>query len=142
MWFAAPFKSNLPMLLGLRCTHVLNASDFAPAAELTAQYEAAQIAYRQLDGIDSVSFDMRALMPAALEFAETSTSGGEGLLVHCMAGINRSGFLVVALLMLRERISVLDAVGRVKSARGTVLLNSAFQIQLLEVAREHQLLEV
>ena len=59
---------------------------------------------------------------------------------HCSAGINRSGFVAVALLLLHERRGVLDAVRHVKLARGNCLLNASFQVQLLELAREKGLL--
>ena len=61
-------------------------------------------------------------------------------LVHCVAGINRSGFIVGGLCMLRGQRPVLEVLAELKRVRGTVLLNQAFQLQLLNVARDHGLL--
>ena len=39
-------------------------------------------------------------------------------LVHCAAGINRSGFVAGAALLLHTRLPVLEAVARLRAARG------------------------
>ena len=61
-------------------------------------------------------------------------------LIHCHAGINRSGVLATAHLMLAERLPVLEAVARVKEVRGNVLCNHSFQSQLVQLARDNGLL--
>ena len=57
-----------------------------------------------------------------------------------MAGINRSGFVAAAELMLHDRLEVLEALRRCFRARGLVLLNQSFRKQLLQTAHQHGLL--
>lgn len=84
---------------------------------------------------------MRPHLEAASDFFQQACKTREGkCMCHCSAGINRSGFVAVALLLLHERRDVLDAVRYVKQARGNCLLNASFQVQLLELAREKGLL--
>ena len=63
------------------------------------------------------------------------------VLIHCTAGINRSGVLVAALLMEFEAMPVLDAVKHIRLRRGNCFLwNTSFQEQLVARARELGLL--
>ena len=70
---------------------------------------------------------------------EVAASGGR-CLIHCWAGVNRSGVLACAELLLAERLPVLEVVARAKRARGTILWNESFQLQLVVLAEEHGLL--
>ena len=68
-------------------------------------------------------------------------AAGEGerhVLIHCTAGINRSGVLVAALLLEYEQhFTVLEAVRHIRSRRGNCFLwNESFQEQLVARARE------
>jgi protein-tyrosine phosphatase len=63
------------------------------------------------------------------------------ILIHCTAGINRSGLLVAALLLEKEKITVLDCVKHIRSRRGNCFLwNHSFQEQLVAHARKLDLL--
>lgn len=57
------------------------------------------------------------------------------ILVNCYGGVNRSGAIVVAWLLTRERLSLREAIHRVTAARGTVLTNTMFRLQLLRLSR-------
>ena len=76
----------------------------------------------------------------ALGFINQARESGGRCLIHCMAGINRSGVIAIAALMVSERLDVLEAVRRGKAARGIILTNHSFQAQLVELARQHELL--
>jgi hypothetical protein len=55
------------------------------------------------------------------------------ILVHCHAGLNRSGVLAAAHLMTNEKIPVIDAVKRLRRVRGNLALcNEGFQRQVRE----------
>ena len=56
------------------------------------------------------------------------------VLVHCYGGINRSAFVVVALLMMLAEMPLLVALRAVAANRGKVLTNRSFRAQLLEFA--------
>ncbi|GMI05783.1 hypothetical protein TrRE_jg10107 [Triparma retinervis] len=63
------------------------------------------------------------------------------ILVHCHAGLNRSGVLAAAHLMTNEKIPVIDAVKRLRRVRGNLALcNEGFQRQLIELAHSKELL--
>ena len=81
-------------------------------------------------------------VPAANRFMCAAEASDGRCLVHCQAGINRSGFLAVVQLMKssRERLPLLEALDRCKTARGVLLLNAAFQVQLVRYAHTQRLL--
>merc|ERR1712154_297515 len=62
------------------------------------------------------------------------------VVVHCVAGINRSGLIATAALIVLERMQLLDAVKLVKSKRGYVLSNGSFRKQLACLAAKEGLL--
>jgi len=75
-------------------------------------------------------------------FVESARSSGGRCLVHCQAGINRSVAVLTASFMLQERTPLVEAVRRVRAARGRpILSNRSFVRQLVRFAREHSLLE-
>jgi protein-tyrosine phosphatase len=131
--------ADLQMLRAHGVTHVLNASDVSePWLEDT--YEEENISFDQLDAEDVKNYDMRQHLARSTEFIAAAREGGGACLVHCSAGINRSGFLVVAELIVRQRMLLLDAVAHCKSLRGTILTNDAFVHQLAELASDEGLL--
>merc|ERR1711907_41683 len=69
-----------------------------------------------------------------------STASGK-LVIHCQAGINRSGVIVAAIYMLEERKNVLDAVKHIRRCRGNCFLwNESFQKQLVVLTKKNNLL--
>ena len=55
-------------------------------------------------------------------------------LIHCQAGVNRSGVLAIAYVADATGATVLEAAKDVKARRGRVCTNPAFQQQLIEFA--------
>lgn len=120
-------------------THVLNAAgpDGRARRELGAQramLSAVGIKYLEIAAVDSLRYDMAQHVDAASRFMGAVEAEGGKCLVYCMAGINRSGFLAIAQLMLGASKPLLEALEAGKTARGVVLLNRAFQLQLLRFA--------
>lgn len=125
-------------LARLKVTHVLNACApdrvGADAAAAAAFYQRLNIAYLEIEAQDSLTYDMTQHVEAGCRFLSAAAdSGGVGL-VHCQAGINRSGFLAVVHTMRRGQLPLLTALDRCKEVRGVILLNRAFQLQLLRYA--------
>mmetsp|Transcript_57881 Transcript_57881/g.102689 ORF Transcript_57881/g.102689 Transcript_57881/m.102689 type:complete len:234 (+) Transcript_57881:85-786(+) len=80
-------------------------------------------------------------LSSARAFIQEALEAGGCCLVHCRGGVNRSGVVVAAELMLREQIPVLEAVNRCKEVRGLPYLsNRSFQYQLVKLAEQEHLL--
>merc|ERR1712014_140519 len=78
---------------------------------------------------------------SARAFIAAAKSTGGKCLVHCVAGISRSGVLVAAETLLSERMTVLDTVAHCRRCRGNAFLwNNSFQEQLVSLARKEGLL--
>lgn len=144
---------DLSKLRALGVTHVINAagavgraptppSDGMPARRGgIVDYGAAGIKYLELKGEDEEGYPMiKNHFAEALAFVQGVSAAGGRCLVHCVAGINRSGLLAVALLMVSERLDVLTALSRAKRARGRILWNESFQLQLVALAEAEGLL--
>lgn len=125
-------------LARLRVTHVLNAADTDARGPIDHNYQG--LKYLQLDAEDDVVYPLIELhLQAAAGFIQSAVEGGGRCLIHCHAGINRSGTLAMAYLMLAENLSLLQAARRVAHARGTVVQNVNFRLQLLRWAWQHGL---
>lgn len=135
--------SDVEVLKLFEITHVCNAAGRAgrqPQSVLDA-YVAAGIKLLHLEAEDEEGYPMLSKhLPAASNFMKCCKASGGRCLVHCQAGINRSGLLAASELMLDQQLPVLVAVARLKEVRGRVLWNESFQEQLVALARSHGLL--
>ena len=114
-------------------THVLNCAD--TSAKGPIDHESLGLRYMQLDADDDVTYDMigRHLAEASAFIRSAREESGVCLL-HCHAGVNRSGALAIAHLLMDGGLSLVDAVEFCVAARGTVLTNQGFRLQLLRLA--------
>ena len=104
-------------------------------------YAEAGITYKHIPAEDEEGYPLvRLHQHAASSFIRAVLREGGRCLIHCVAGINRSGTLAAAELMLHERLPVLEAVQRCKEARRVILSNHSFQCQLVALARQQGLL--
>ena len=132
---SAKEASDLHMLESFGITHVVNAAGDRQAGP-RGEYADRGIEYLQLDGEDEEGYPMLDRhLQAAREFIGPARRTGR-VLVHCAAGLNRSGVLVAAERMLSTRETVLETVAHCRRARGNmVLCNESFQEQLVALAR-------
>jgi len=63
-------------------------------------------------------------------------TAGQGVLVHCFAGVSRSATIVLAYLMQEHGMSYTEAMKFVKAARWFINPNEGFRKQLLQFQRE------
>jgi len=108
-----------------------------------ADYQSAGIEYSQIDADDEEGYAMLAKhLEQALAFVALARDDAKGkCVVHCHAGINRSGVLVAAIHMLHTKSNVLDVVAHCRMQRGNAFLwNHTFQSELVALARERGLL--
>ena len=135
---SAAHAADVPMLKRLGIGAVLNCAPSVCRPPMSA-YVQAGIAYAEIDAKDNRRFPLlRCCLAPATAFL--SAHAHTGVLVHCMAGCNRSATLAVAHLMLRDRRELLALFAECSAARPSILQNTAFQLQLCELAAANGLL--
>lgn len=114
-----------------RITHVLNAahSRLRGGGET---YQGMNITYLGIEGRDCCDYDMSANFYAAAEFIHRALNGGGTVLVHCAVGVSRSATLVLAYLMLKQQLTLVEAICAVKDNRG-IIPNRGFLRQLIKL---------
>ncbi|XP_029108511.1 dual specificity protein phosphatase 26 [Scleropages formosus] len=112
----------------LGITHILNCahSKWRGGAEY---YEGMNIVYQGIEAHDSPTFDMSVNFYPAAEFIHKALCIGGKILVHCAVGVSRSATLVLAYLMIRQNMTLVEAIKTVKGHRG-VVPNRGFLRQL------------
>ena len=97
--------------------------------------------YKPLDAEDTTSYNMSKHMEEAQHFIDDAKRRRGRAFVHCAMGVNRSGFICVAYLMLNRQMHLLEAFQLVRQKHGPVVCNRGFQKQLIVFARAHALLK-
>nr|XP_057927007.1 dual specificity protein phosphatase 26-like [Doryrhamphus excisus] len=112
-------------------THILNAahSERRGCPEI---YQGLQITYMGIEAHDSCGFDMSVNFEAAANFIHRALNKGGKVLVHCHVGVSRSATLVLAYLMLKQKLTLVEAICAVKENRG-VIPNRGFLRQLIHL---------
>jgi protein-tyrosine phosphatase len=139
---------DIPLLRSKEITHVLNMAGNSALAKdhrwKQGRYNDAEIVYHSIDAEDEEGYPLLAkYLGEALEFISKSGNGENKsqVLVHCIAGQNRSACIVAAFLIKHHKMTVLEAVQHVRKQRGNVALsNHSFQEQLVALARQENLL--
>jgi len=135
--------TRLNRLNELGVTHVMNVAGRVGSLIPDEAYRDAGIRLLIVDAEDEVDYPMLDKhFEDAKSFVNEARDGGGACLVHCQAGINRSGVLVAAYKMVSERMEVLDVVLHCRRQRGNLFLstNQGFQEQLVALARREGLL--
>lgn len=125
-------------LVALGVTHVVNCAGAAARGPL--DHAALGIDYCVLEAEDDVAYDILQHRAQVAERAHRCREQGGRCLLHCSAGINRSGALAAAEMMVSEQRPLLETVARLQAARGDVLRNRSFRIALVRLARDEGLL--
>ncbi|KAI1900915.1 hypothetical protein AGOR_G00054750 [Albula goreensis] len=123
--------SNRRELSKLGITHILNCahSKWRGGAEY---YEGMNITYQGVEAHDTPTYDMSVNFYSAAEFIHTALATGGRILVHCAVGVSRSATLVLAYLMIRQNMTLVDAIKTVKDQRG-IIPNRGFLRQLIDL---------
>lgn len=129
--------NDLATIEAFGVTHILNCAGRYAHTE----HASTRKGYLQISADDEEGYPiLKRHLEEARAFIKRARDEGGRCLIHCQAGINRSGCLAVADLMLTEQLPVMEAVARAKNARGILLSNHSFQAQLVQLARQHGLL--
>lgn len=127
---------NTARLKALGVTHVVNCA----AGDMTADYSSTDVQCLEIKALDNFDYNMKQHFEEAYEFIENARREGGKVMVHCMAGVNRSGFITVAYVMKHLKLDLLSAIDYCVLRRGFFLSNHTFQRQLVVFAREEHLL--
>ncbi|KAM9463015.1 dual specificity phosphatase 29-like isoform 2-T2 [Clarias gariepinus] len=116
-------------------THVLNAAEGERNSVCTGAgyYSDMDIEYYGIVAEDIPSFDLSLHFFTTAEYMRRVLSDAQNkLLVHCVMGRSRSATLVLAYLMIEEKMTLVEAIEHVKSHR-QIIPNRGFLKQLREL---------
>jgi predicted protein tyrosine phosphatase len=152
-WLYISDLSNLrdtKRLVEMGITHVLSVNAMQPTrlADLSDRLRTEQIVHQHVPGRDEYGYDMiEQHWATCFQFLESvfvqykaNNASQKKVVVHCLAGINRSGLIVAAAHMVLTRTPVLEVVRNLVHQRGSVLWNRSFQMQLCVLAAREGLL--
>jgi len=90
---------------------------------------------------DFDEFDILPYLLEAIAFLSRAESSGGCAFVHCNYGVNRSGVVAAAYLMVAEHKPLLRVINELKAKRSLILSNVGFRRQLVRFARCRGLLD-
>lgn len=134
---------NINKLKNCRITHILSVHAVAPREELYYQdrLEGTGIIHKRVSCDDTEGYDMIGRhWKTCLEFLKQVKNNNGRVVVHCVAGINRSGLIACAAHMVLEQLPLVEVVQHCLQKRGACLWNRSFQNQLCELAQREGLL--
>ncbi|XP_019938650.2 dual specificity phosphatase 29-like [Paralichthys olivaceus] len=118
------------LLVDLGITHVVNAADGPQHIDTGPRfYKGTNILYHGVEAADCKDFDLYPFFTETSDFIHGALSQEGKVLVHCARGISRSATLVLAFLMIRERLTLVEAIEVVRRHRN-ILPNVGFLNQL------------
>ncbi|XP_054898974.1 dual specificity protein phosphatase 13 [Poeciliopsis prolifica] len=124
---------NKTLLQNLGITHVVNAADGPRHSDtLPRFYRDTNIQYHGVEAADCRDFDLSPFFSETADFIQGALSQKGKVLVHCARGISRSGTLVLAFLMIKEGLTLVEAVELVCRSRN-ILPNTGFLNQLRQL---------
>ncbi|KAM3869479.1 dual specificity protein phosphatase 10 [Diretmus argenteus] len=123
---------DLDLLLHLNIGYVVNVTTHLPLYHLNSGL----VRYKRLPATDNSKQNLRQYFEEVFEFIEEAHQRGQGVLVHCQAGVSRSATIVIAYLMKHTLMTMTDAYKYVRSRRSVVSPNLNFMGQLLEFERD------
>lgn len=135
---------NTKLLKSLGVTHVLslNGTTAHRCRWSTELYHTAGIIHKRIHAVDEEGYEMiHDHWDECYDFLEqVRLSEYFKIVLHCVSGINRSGVIACAAMMIFEQVTVVQAVERCLEKRKTLLWNKSFQRQLCSLAAQHDLL--
>ncbi|XP_035033623.2 uncharacterized protein si:dkey-175m17.7 [Hippoglossus stenolepis] len=122
---------DLDLLVRLNIGYVVNVTTHLPLYHVNSG-----LRYKRLPATDNSKQNLRQYFEEVFEFIEEAYQSGQGVLVHCQAGVSRSATIVIAYLMKHTLMTMTDAYKYVRSRRPVVSPNLNFMGQLLEFERD------
>ncbi|XP_060075360.1 dual specificity protein phosphatase 3-like [Ylistrum balloti] len=126
-------SKNKRQLKAMGVTHVVNCCQGIKLNQIDSDvtyFRDAGITFHGIQALDHSSYNMTPHFSAAANFIEKALqSNGGKVYVHCMMGISRSATIVLAFLLLKKNLSLLEAVKMIRAKR-EVFPNEGFIRQL------------
>lgn len=118
-------------------THVLNCAAYRQSDQNPYPEESGVSHYMQFHASDDWEYDILQHFDDSQAFIDHARLSGGRVLVHCALGVNRSGAICAAYIMLHNRMDLLQAARMLKEKRGRILTNRGFQQRIVNFARIH-----
>ncbi|XP_045193963.2 dual specificity protein phosphatase 3-like isoform X1 [Mercenaria mercenaria] len=96
-------------------------------------FEDSGIKFHGIAAVDVWKFRMSPYFLDAANFIEQALESGGKVYVHCMSGVSRSSTIVLAFLLMKRNMAVMDAVKTVRNKR-KILPNDGFLKELVELS--------
>ena len=135
-WGNATVAADLDLLKQHKITHVVNLCGEACSID----YSTMKIRTLLINALDSSDYDMTQHIKEVYNFVESARIAGRRVYLHCQAGVNRSGFLITAYVMMHKNMPLVAAIKYCLKRRGMYLTNDNFLGQIVRWAREREML--
>lgn len=115
--------------------HVLNAYNIKNVLSLGIKpyVQSPEIHYKYVKMLDLEFTNLQKFLPECLSYICQCLADEINVLVHCNAGVSRSASVVIAYLILYQKLSFEDAFESVRKARPCIRPNSGFMVQLRQL---------